>query len=990
MNLSQLCPFLRVLRRLLTFLRQSSPPVTTVSLSSCSQEALDLPPPILATCHNCVPFVVFSGGSWPSPANPRHLPQLCPFLRVLRGLLNFPRHLSQMCPFRHVLRRLLTFLRQSSPPVTTVFLSSCSQEALDLPPPILATCHNCVPFFVFSGGCWPSSANPRHLSQLCPFRRFLRRLLTFPRQSSPHATTVSLSSCSILATCHNCVPFFVFSGGSWPSPANPRHLSQLCPFLRVLRRLLTFLRQSSPPVTTVSRSSCSQEALDLPPPILATCHNCVPFFVFSGGSWPSPATPRHLSQLCPFHHVLKRLLTFLRQSSPPVTTVSLSSFSQEALDLPPPILATCHNCVPFVVFSGGSWPSSANPRHLSQLCPFLRVLRRLLTFLRQSSPPVTTVSLSSCSQEALDLPPPILATCHNCVPFVVFSGGSWPSPANPRHLSQLCPFRRFLRRLLTFLRQSSPPVTTVSLSSCSQEALDLPPPILATCHNCVPFVVFSGGSWPSSANPRHLSQLCPFLRVLRRLLTFLRQSSPPATTVSLSSCSQEALDLPPPILATCHNCVPFFVFSGGSWPSSANPRHLSQLCPFLRVLRRLLTFPRQSSPPVTTVSLSSCSQEALDLPPPILATCHNCVPFFVFSGGSWPSPATPRHLSQLCPFHHVLRRLLTFPRHSSAPVTTVSLSSCSQEALDLPPPILATCHNCVPFVVFSGGSWPSPANPRHMPQRCPSLRVLSSPPVTTVSLSSCSQEALDLPPPILATCHNCVPFFVFSGGCWPSSANPRHLSQLCPFRRFLRRLLTFPRQSSPHATTVSLSSCSILATCHNCVPFFVFSGGSWPSPANPRHMPQLCPSLRVLSSPPVTTVSHSSFSQEALDLPPPILATCHNGVPLFVFYPRHLSQLCPVLRVLRRLLTFLHQSSPPATTVSRSSCSQEALDLPPPILATEYYTNQEMEGFKKRTKKTRKIRKKPKILKADDLLPLAGSSTQSSDFRHRGSQEMWV
>ena len=66
---------------------------------------------------------------------------------------------------------------------------------------------------------------------------------------------------------------------------------------------------------------------------------------------------------------------------------------------------------------------------------------------------------------------------------------------------------------------------------------------------------------------------------------------------------------------------------------------------------------------------------------------------------------------------------------------------------------------------------------------------------------------------------------------------------------------------------------------------------------------------------------------------------------------------------------------------------QEALDLPPPILATEYYTNQEMEGFKKTTKKTRKIRKKPKILKADDLLPLAGNAAESSDFRHRGSQE---
>jgi len=66
---------------------------------------------------------------------------------------------------------------------------------------------------------------------------------------------------------------------------------------------------------------------------------------------------------------------------------------------------------------------------------------------------------------------------------------------------------------------------------------------------------------------------------------------------------------------------------------------------------------------------------------------------------------------------------------------------------------------------------------------------------------------------------------------------------------------------------------------------------------------------------------------------------------------------------------------------------QEALDLPPPILATEYYTEHEMEGFKKTTKKTRKIRKKPKMLTADDLLPLAGDVPDAADLRHRGSHD---
>lgn len=49
----------------------------------------------------------------------------------------------------------------------------------------------------------------------------------------------------------------------------------------------------------------------------------------------------------------------------------------------------------------------------------------------------------------------------------------------------------------------------------------------------------------------------------------------------------------------------------------------------------------------------------------------------------------------------------------------------------------------------------------------------------------------------------------------------------------------------------------------------------------------------------------------------------------------------------------------------------ETLDLPNLQLATEYYTQEEMSTqFKKVRKKVRKIRKKPKVLKADDLLPL--------------------
>ena len=47
------------------------------------------------------------------------------------------------------------------------------------------------------------------------------------------------------------------------------------------------------------------------------------------------------------------------------------------------------------------------------------------------------------------------------------------------------------------------------------------------------------------------------------------------------------------------------------------------------------------------------------------------------------------------------------------------------------------------------------------------------------------------------------------------------------------------------------------------------------------------------------------------------------------------------------------------------------LNLPAPSLASEFYTEEEMLSFKKVKKKVRKIRKKPKMLKADDLLPLS-------------------
>nr|XP_055036227.1 U4/U6.U5 tri-snRNP-associated protein 1 [Misgurnus anguillicaudatus] len=66
----------------------------------------------------------------------------------------------------------------------------------------------------------------------------------------------------------------------------------------------------------------------------------------------------------------------------------------------------------------------------------------------------------------------------------------------------------------------------------------------------------------------------------------------------------------------------------------------------------------------------------------------------------------------------------------------------------------------------------------------------------------------------------------------------------------------------------------------------------------------------------------------------------------------------------------------------------QSLDMPALILATEYYTPQEMVGFKKTKRKVKKIRKKEKVLGADELLI---DDTRSTDFgsrtRGRGRRE---
>ena len=51
----------------------------------------------------------------------------------------------------------------------------------------------------------------------------------------------------------------------------------------------------------------------------------------------------------------------------------------------------------------------------------------------------------------------------------------------------------------------------------------------------------------------------------------------------------------------------------------------------------------------------------------------------------------------------------------------------------------------------------------------------------------------------------------------------------------------------------------------------------------------------------------------------------------------------------------------------------------PSVVASEYYTNEEMVAFRRTTRKKRKLRKKSK-LKADDLIPL----TEHSDNKQEG------
>lgn len=61
--------------------------------------------------------------------------------------------------------------------------------------------------------------------------------------------------------------------------------------------------------------------------------------------------------------------------------------------------------------------------------------------------------------------------------------------------------------------------------------------------------------------------------------------------------------------------------------------------------------------------------------------------------------------------------------------------------------------------------------------------------------------------------------------------------------------------------------------------------------------------------------------------------------------------------------------------------SAETLYIRPPTIANEYYTPDEMENFKSVKKKIRKIRKKEKPLKADQLAPV-----EETNVRHHGSR----
>jgi len=72
-----------------------------------------------------------------------------------------------------------------------------------------------------------------------------------------------------------------------------------------------------------------------------------------------------------------------------------------------------------------------------------------------------------------------------------------------------------------------------------------------------------------------------------------------------------------------------------------------------------------------------------------------------------------------------------------------------------------------------------------------------------------------------------------------------------------------------------------------------------------------------------------------------------------------------------------------ASNVAWRLTLQERLSLPPPTLASEFFTQAEMEEaekFKKVTKKKRKLRKKV-VVTADDLVGLEADSTNDLGSR---------
>ena len=66
---------------------------------------------------------------------------------------------------------------------------------------------------------------------------------------------------------------------------------------------------------------------------------------------------------------------------------------------------------------------------------------------------------------------------------------------------------------------------------------------------------------------------------------------------------------------------------------------------------------------------------------------------------------------------------------------------------------------------------------------------------------------------------------------------------------------------------------------------------------------------------------------------------------------------------------------------------QKTLTLPAPQIAAEFFTAEEM-SFKKVKKKVRKIRKKNKVVTADDLLPLADDTAAGSDLGSRRGRRL--